>query len=124
MNVELHPYTATVIAARQYFKAQMLVRTLARANGPYTEIDLDEALDLFQPWMHESIKTVVVYGFTDDQKWRHHLKSMISSPQMQVNRLMKPVMTMNTPNFIFCTGDVDALAMCEMERRFNVVKVD
>jgi hypothetical protein len=112
-------------------KGLSLAIQIAAADGPYSQIAMDEFQDHWglEALVHECPTTLIVQGpfshvlshkFTLDR-----LKSLISSETVKVNRLAKPRVDVKTPNLIFVSGHVDPFpSIDQSDRRFMVVHID
>jgi hypothetical protein len=51
------------------------------------------------------------------------LKSMIMNKEVVCNRKYQKPVRVNTPNFIICTGSMDAIQIMSQDRRFFVIDI-
>lgn len=94
-------------------------RRLALPHGPHQEVDVAELNNRFLTWLKSSTGTVIVDGLPQDREMLDRLKSLITNETIEVGGCTRP-----SPNFIFCTGHMDALKLDPYDRRFKIVRLD
>ncbi len=101
-----------------------VARQLAAAEGPFVHIDARDLESEFQNWLNPHIKTIICKGLPTRVEAVTRLKRYVSNDQIEVNHKNRLAQMMPTPNFIFTTGDADALPLTHEDRRFMVVRMD
>lgn len=123
---ELTKGVALVIAGPQGCGKTTLAHAIARRYGRTADSTMPAILssfalgDLLYP---SAPATVVVEGFAQNRVELAWLKELVSSPEIRIDRRLDATRLVKTPNFIFCTGDVDALKLAGDSRRFHVIRL-
>jgi len=123
MNYQFRKGQALVLVGPPGCGKTRTALAIAEAHGPFAEM---RAEDLTSPFVLGAVlaaepATVVVEGMPQERQF-HALKSLITSNVVPANRKgLKPKMV-KTPNFIFCSGDLDVFSNAG-DRRFHVVEL-
>jgi len=100
-----------------------LAKVIAESCGSYAMVQMT---DIFMSSFpdHNALKkdTVIVDDFNPN--FIASAKNLISVDTIHVNRKCRDPEQVATPNFIFCTGSLDALKLDMDDRRFTVINMD
>lgn len=125
MNISIEKGRALVLAGPQGCGKTKLACELAAAYGTFVVAD---ARVLQSPFALGNVlagnhATIIVDDAPAHLITAHQTKSMVASQSITMHRKMREEQVVPTPNFIFCTGDADALNLHPHDRRFTVVSL-
>jgi hypothetical protein len=130
----MHKHKAIVIVGKEGSGKTLLAGLIADAAGTSASVEFHQLAGAhFPPLDALSQDTVIVdidfhgkgvAAKRQFEKWVGALKPLVSSEKMAVQVKHGVPVTIDTPNFIFCTGSVDALKLGVNERRFRVLNIE
>lgn len=123
MNIKLEKGRALVLVGPQGCGKSLIAREIAKQHGSYKEVDADVLENSFElgEALSSEPRTVVVDGIPTSVATMRLLKSLITSNEVVCERRGLEPKTVPAPNFIFCSGDADALGHDLGDRRFRVL---
>jgi adenylate kinase family enzyme len=122
MNIEIQQGKALVLSGPQGSGKSIKAREIAEKYGKFIEMDLHQFIKSeFLP-IDADTKTVIIDGFPGSAEHIAELKAMIANDEIVIRRKCQEPITVKTPNFIFCTGDANALLSGD-ERRVMVCEL-
>jgi ABC-type hemin transport system ATPase subunit len=126
MKVQIEKGRALVLAGPQGCGKTRLARKLAAEAGPYAEISAEAArcdFNLSRLLAHR-LAVIIVDEATAATFRSPELRELITTDEAVAHGRGRPEELVPAPNFIFCTGDVNAVGELAGDRRFFVVRVD
>lgn len=125
MEYELKHGQAMVITGPQGCGKSTLARKIAAQHGTFAEIDAHELGTRFGLGyaLDSEPDTLVVEGFPSTEETLAEIKAALTSSTVICHRKYKEPKAVKTPNFIFCSGDENALHLDAQDRRFFVVRL-
>ena len=114
---------ALVLAGPQGIGKTLLARALAGAYGSFSEADGSVLHNsaLLGNALATKPDTLIVGDVRAEDIFQAATRLLVSSPHILMARKSHQYEIAATPNFIFCTGDVDAIRATKEDRRFRVV---
>jgi ABC-type dipeptide/oligopeptide/nickel transport system ATPase component len=123
MNIEIQKGKAMVLAGPQGSGKSIKAREIAEKHGKFIEMDLHQFVKSeFLP-IDADTKTVIIDGLPKSEKEIAELKAFIANDEIVIKRKHLEPITVKTPNFIFCTCEVNALLLSGDERRYMVCEL-
>ncbi len=123
MKYELKRGQALIITGPQSCGKSTLAREIAKAHGAFAEIDAERLQENFglSEVMESDPKTLIVEGIPNMSV--AEIEALISSKSISVNRKYRMSKVVETPNFIFCSGDPNPIPLVDGSRRFLVISL-
>ena len=122
MNQSIPENQALVITGPQGAGKSVLAVEIAMKEGDFVEVfahELDRNGGLDSA-IANSPKVIICDGFPTRAETLQRIKQMITEPTTRINVKYRTPATVNSPKFIFCTGDFDPIPD---SLRFAVVKL-
>jgi ABC-type dipeptide/oligopeptide/nickel transport system ATPase subunit len=123
MNIELKRGEALFIRGPQGSGKTTLACEIAAKYGRYAVISHRELMSApggLRDVLRSRPATVIVDEFQPSLAELNRVKQLLSSPHLTIEMKGVQPISVETPNFIFCTGRLDFLPG-EEERRFRVI---
>lgn len=116
---------ALVITGPQGCGKTTLARKIAAHHGTFAEIDAHEFLTNFGLGnaLANEPNTLIVDGMVDTVEILSKVKAALTSEMIICHRKYQESKSMNSPNFIICSGDENALHLSDHDRRFSVIRL-
>lgn len=122
-NIKLKKGKALIICGPQGSGKTLLAEVIAKKHGTYKVVDASMLRDRFNASIFtDNPDTVIVDEFVATEKNLEAIMPLIKNEKVIVHEKYKSPIEASTPNFIFVTGDKDALPLDVSERRFMVVE--
>jgi len=125
MEYQLGRGCALVLTGPQGCGKTTLARKIAGAHGSYREIDVMELDSPFRfgSTLYGEPDTLIVEGAITGEETMLRVKGMLTSDTVIAERKGKEPIEVKSPNFIFCTSDVNPMKIGPDDRRFHVVRL-
>lgn len=134
MSLLMHKHKAIVIVGKEGGGKTLLAELIADAAGTSASVEFHQLSGAhFPPLDALSQDTVIVdidfhgkgvAAKRQFEKWVESLKPLVCSEKMAVQVKPGVPVTIDTPNFIFCTVSKDVLKLGADERRFRVISME
>lgn len=125
MSYELKRGQALVITGPQGCGKTQLARKIAEQHGSFVEVEaaqLDDHHGISEALANKPA-TLIVDGLPTQNAVIEKIKAMITSGSVRVNRKHQVAEIVETPNFIFCSGEANPFLLAGVDRRFQVVRL-
>jgi energy-coupling factor transporter ATP-binding protein EcfA2 len=125
MEASIEKGRALVLAGPEGGGKSKLARELAAAHGSYVETDARALQSPFRlgKLLAGKPDTIIVNEVPAHLITAPETKSLVANESIVIHRKGCEEKIMPAPNFIFCTGDVNALRLHPHDRRFTVIRV-
>lgn len=127
INFELEKYKSLIISGPEGSEKTIAAQQIAKLNGSYAIINEHQAFwSLFGTGNFipiDGVDTVIVDEIESIKKVIQQMRTLAYCKTIRVNRIGKPVVEIEKPNFIFCTSDKNAIKLCAKDHKFTIIKL-